>query len=79
MSTTLDVGDGFTVSRPRALAAAQHVLAATSLITEEEPLSELALDLAWTYLTTMLGGPEWSDHASELIDAIAGQGGAVNG
>jgi hypothetical protein len=74
----LDVGDGFGVSRPLALEVAQHVLVATSLVTEECPLSEMGLDMAATYLAAMLGGPEWNDHASTLIHTISGPGGEAD-
>lgn len=65
----LDVGDGASITRQQGLAAAALVIRATEAVLEEQPLSELGLDIATDNLAHVLGGPEWAEHADDLIEA----------
>lgn len=65
---TLDVGDGLQIPLPAAMQATHHVLAITSLIQQEDQLSELGLDVATDNLAHFLGGPDWEETAYELIN-----------
>ena len=70
LPTVLNAGDGLTIKREAALAAARHVVAATALILDEEPLSETGMEAAFNNLAYMLGGEEWTAYANALMDVV---------
>ena len=70
LPVVLDAGDGLTIKREAALAAARHMIAATSLVIDEAPLGEMGMDLATSHLTELLGGPQWHGYALALMDVI---------
>ena len=73
MSTTqiLDVGDGKTIDRDLAIEATRHILIALKLLLEVSSLdSDVLRDLADQKVAYMLGGDDWLEIASDLIDEV---------
>lgn len=65
LTTTLDVSDGCTCTRPDALKAAAHLLKAMlALHGYVDP------DNFVGKLSELLGGPDWFDVANELTDEL---------
>ena len=73
LPTVLDAGDGLTIKREAALAATRHVIAATALIIDQDPLTETGMEVAFNNLTEILGGPEWAGYANALLDVVEGE------
>jgi thiazole synthase ThiGH ThiG subunit len=66
----LDAGDGVTIKREAALGAARHVIAATAIALDQDPIDEMGLDLATSNLAYLLGGDHWFGYANALIEVV---------